>query len=53
MCNDLHDSIKGGGNLGKDEGLDVVHNWIGHVLHPGEQAFSPLDGWFRVPQVGE
>ena len=54
MCNDLHDSIKGGGNLGEeDEGLDVVCNWIGCILHPGEQAFNPLDGWFGVPQVGE
>ena len=50
LHNDLHNSIKGGGDLGEeDEGLDVVHDWVGRILHPGKQAFYVLDGWFRVP----
>ena len=54
MHNDLRNGVKGGRNLGEeDEGLDVVCDWIGHVLHSGEQAFYPLDGWFRIPRVGE
>ena len=54
LHNDLRDGIKGGGNLGKeDEGLDVVCDGIGRILHLGEQVFYLLDGWLWVPQVGE
>ena len=50
LCNDLCNGVKGGENLGKeDEGLDVVCDQIGCILHPGEQAFNLLDGWFGIP----
>ena len=54
LHNDLCNGIKGGKNLCKEtEHLDVIRNGVGRILHPCKQAFKPLNGWFRVPQVGE